>query len=142
MTISKTIVYLIILLAINGCGRKVKTTEANNQIQNAIAINAELFLKDKRINSVSVGIVKEGKRYSGHYGDLDGNSTIPNDKTYYKLASVTKTMTGSLIAQAEIDKKLSIEDDIRLYLKGDYDNLAFKGEAIKIKHLRTIFLSF
>lgn len=107
-------------------------------VQISMDKNAALFLKDPRINAVSIGILKADKVYTGHYGELDkGKANTPNDHTNYQIASITKTMTGTLIAQAVLDGKINLEDDIRKFLKKDYPNLAYEGKPIQIKHLLT-----
>ncbi len=99
---------------------------------------AEEFLKDSRMTSVSIGIYKDGKEYIRHYGELDrGKGNAPTDETLYEIASVSKTMTGTLVAQAVLDGKLSLEDDIRDYLKEDFPNLEYKGQPIQIQHMLT-----
>jgi D-alanyl-D-alanine-carboxypeptidase/D-alanyl-D-alanine-endopeptidase len=39
------------------------------------------------------------------------------------------------MAQAVLEGKLKVEDDIRSYLDGDYSNLAFEGQPIRLYHL-------
>jgi CubicO group peptidase (beta-lactamase class C family) len=40
-----------------------------------------------------------------------------------------------LLAQAVLDKKVSLDDDIRKYLVGDYPNLSYRGTPITLQHL-------
>nr|WP_230392147.1 serine hydrolase domain-containing protein [Pontibacter sp. FD36] len=100
--------------------------------------NADSLLLDSKINSVSIGIYKDGKKYTSHYGELDkGKGNRPSDSTIYEIASVSKTFTGILVANAVLDKKISLEDDIRDYLNEDFPNFEYQNEPIKIKHLLT-----
>ncbi|AZA49636.1 class A beta-lactamase-related serine hydrolase [Chryseobacterium carnipullorum] len=86
--------------------------------------------------SVSVGIVKDGKVYTKHYGEIDkGKGNKADDNTYFEIASVTKLFTGQLLAQAVLENKINLEDDIRKYLKESYPNLEYNGTSIKIKDL-------
>jgi len=41
----------------------------------------------------------------------------------------------TLLAQAAIEKKLSLDDDVRKYLDGDYPNLEFQGHPIRLYDL-------
>ena len=122
---------------------QVLTTIAHSQTESAgikqiIKKHAALFLKDSITNSVSVGVLFRGKTTTAHYGELDkGKGNTPNDNTIYEIASVTKTFTGTLAAKAVLDGKLSLEDDIRLYLDGKYPNLEYQQKPILIKHLLT-----
>ncbi|WDF46195.1 serine hydrolase [Chryseobacterium sp. KACC 21268] len=98
--------------------------------------NAKELLKNSKAYSVSIGILKDGKVYTKHYGEIDkekGNKV--NDNTYFEIASVTKVMTGYLLTQAVLEKKVNLDDDIRKYLKGDYPNLQYDGKPVTIKDL-------
>lgn len=107
-------------------------------IKSSVDRHAQEFLKDSIIHAVSVGVFYKGKTVSSHYGELDkGQGNLPNDQTMYEIASVTKTFTGTLAAKAVLEKKLNLEDDIRQYLAGQYPNLAYKKQPIRIKHLLT-----
>ncbi|OJJ14978.1 hypothetical protein BKI52_41225 [marine bacterium AO1-C] len=115
-----------------------QSDKRGNKIQTAIKMSAKQLLNDPKINAVSIGVYKAGRAYSGHYGELDkGKGNVPNDATIYEIASVSKSFTGALVAQAVIDKKLSLEDDIRKYLEGNYSNLEYQSNPIRVKHLIT-----
>lgn len=113
--------------------------QKNNLDKNIYTIldnNAENLLKKSKAYSVSIGIVKDGKVYTKHYGELDkGKSNKANNDTYFEIASVTKVMTGYLLAKAVLERKVNLDDDIRKYLKGDFKNLEFNGKPISIKDL-------
>jgi CubicO group peptidase (beta-lactamase class C family) len=133
-------IILFSILILIGCQnlKKISQTENIVNIQQSIDSNAKLFLTDSTINSVSIGIYLGGKSYTGHYGELDkGKGNQPNNNSIYDIASLSKTFAGNLVAQAELDGKLNIEDNIQIYLKEDYPNLQFEGNPIKIKHLIT-----
>ena len=99
---------------------------------------ADTLLMDTLIHSLSVGVYFKGEKISKHYGALDkGQSNRPSDKTIYDIASVTKTFVGTIIAQAEMEGKLSLEDDVQKYLDEPFQNLAFQDQPIRIKHLVT-----
>ena len=98
--------------------------------------NAEKLLKKSKANSVSIGIVKDGKVYTKHYGELDkGKGNKANNNTYFEIASVTKVMTGYLMAKAVLEKKINLEDDIRKHLNGSYPNLEYQTIPVRIKDL-------
>ncbi|WP_262895636.1 serine hydrolase [Chryseobacterium paridis] len=105
----------ILFFALLGC-KSTHPTHTQN-VENAITKNALQLLKDKRFHSVSIAVLKDGKSTIKHFGELTiGKGNKPNDSTLYELASVTKTFTGYIAAKAVLDKKLSLEDDIRMYL--------------------------
>ena len=130
---TKKLVLLTLIGIIVSCNNAKKE---NNSTLLAIQETADFILKDKTINAVSISVYKDGKSYTEHFGELDrGKGNTPTDKTIYEIASVTKTFTGYLMAKAVIDNKVSLEDDVRKYLKGNYRNLEYKGHPIKIKHI-------
>ncbi|MGG5507169.1 MULTISPECIES: serine hydrolase [unclassified Myroides] len=47
------------------------------------------------------------------------------------------SIEGSIAAKAVLEKKITLHDDIRTYLNGDYPNLQFKGTPITIENLLT-----
>ena len=98
--------------------------------------NAEVLLKNSKAYSVSIGIVKDGKVYTKHYGEIDkGKANKVDNDTYFEIASITKVMTGYLLAQTVIENKVKPDDDIRKFLKEDYPNLEYNGKPITIKDL-------
>jgi len=85
---------------------------------------------------ISIGVLKDGKTYTYNYGRRDkASSAKPESDSLYEIASITKTFTGTLLAQAAIEKKLSLDDDVRKYMEGQYPNLEFQGHPIKVEQL-------
>lgn len=97
---------------------------------------AEKVAKESKAYSVSVGIIKDGKVYTKHFGEIDkGKGNKADNTTYFAIASVTKLFTGQLLAQAVLEGKISLDDDVRKYLKGSYPNLEYNGVPIKVRDL-------
>ena len=110
----------------------------NSKIDKLLSAQGERFLKHKNVNSVSIGVYKNGQTYTAHFGELEkGKGNPPDDQTLYEIGSVSKTVTGYLTAKAVREGKITLEDDIRLYLPGAYPNLAYEGAPIRIQHLLT-----
>lgn len=104
---------------------------------------AENTLKKGNINSLAIAVYRDGKIYQQYYGQIDKKSQKkPDDNTLYEIASISKVFAGSLAAKAVIDKKIALNDDIRIYLKGNYSNLEFEGVPITIENLLTHTLGF
>ena len=113
-----------------------KQTRLNVIVNKAMDDNAAILLNESKAYSVSIGIVKDGKTYIKHFGEIDkGKKNQATNDTYFEIASVTKVMTGYMLAKAVLEKKILLNDDIRKYLIGDYPNLAYNGTAIRIKDL-------
>lgn len=113
-------------------------SEVNSRGAIASTVNevAGAFMKDTTQVGLSIGIIKDGITYTFHYGSTEkGNHLRPTDSTIYEIGSVSKTFTGTLLAQAITEGKLNLDDDIRKYLPDNYPNLEYEGHPIKIKHL-------
>lgn len=64
-----------------------------------------------------------------------GKPGPPTDATVYEIGSLSKTLAGTLMANAVLEVRLGLEDDIRMYLQGDYPNLQYQGHPIRVRHL-------
>ncbi|AWK06103.1 hypothetical protein HYN56_18465 [Flavobacterium crocinum] len=97
---------------------------------------ASILMNKSKANSISIGVVKNGKTYTRHYGEIDkGKENPATNTTVFEVASITKLFTGLLAAQAVLEGKLNPDDDIRKYLTGSYPNLQYNGTPITIKDL-------
>ncbi len=95
--------------------------QSEKKVYSIIDAAAQKVAKESKAYSVSVGILKDGKVYTGHYGEIDkGKGNKANDNTYFTIASVTKLFTGQLLAQAVLEGKVNLDDDVRKYLNGSY----------------------
>jgi serine-type D-Ala-D-Ala carboxypeptidase/endopeptidase len=94
------------------------------------------FTGDTSKVGLSIGIYNNGKVYYYNYGTTQKEKQrLPTNKTVYEIGSISKTFTGTLLAQAVKDKKVKIDDDIRKYLDGNYPNLEYGGKPIKLSYL-------
>ncbi|UFH54244.1 serine hydrolase [Spirosoma sp. KNUC1025] len=112
----------------------------DNPLQNPVDFiveqAAQQFMAAPQSVGLSVGIFKDGQTYVYNYGTVEkGSSQLPTSQTLYPIASITKTFTGALLAQAVVEKKVSLGDDIRKYLTGSYPNLEYQGQPIRLFHL-------
>jgi D-alanyl-D-alanine-carboxypeptidase/D-alanyl-D-alanine-endopeptidase len=97
---------------------------------------AKTFLENQQTVGLSIGILKDGKTYTYDFGTTErGKPHPPAAHTLYGIASITKTFTGTLLAQADIEKKVSLDDDVRKYLDGDYPNLEYQGQPVRLWQL-------
>jgi D-alanyl-D-alanine-carboxypeptidase/D-alanyl-D-alanine-endopeptidase len=105
-------------------------------IDAAVGKAGKALMSNPQMVGLSVGIYKDGKTYTYNYGEVEkGKRQPPTHDTLYAIASITKTFTGTLLAQAAVEKKLRLDDDVRKYLDGNYPNLEYQGEPIRLFHL-------
>ena len=134
---------LFIITLISGISAFAQKITTENQIYAVMDAQAALFLKNSKANSFSIGIVKDGKTYTRHYGEIDkGKGNKANNSTLFEIASVTKLFTGTLVAKAVLDGNISLDDDIRKYITGSYPNLQFNGTSVTIKDLVSLKSGF
>jgi len=106
------------------------------QVAAVVAAAAAVFMADARAVGLSVGLIEGGVAHRQHFGKRSArHAQRADDRTVYPIASLTKTFTGALLARAQRDGKLRLDDDIRQYLDGDYPNLAFGQTPIRLFHL-------
>ena len=100
----------------------------------------EEALQKGNLNSISVAVYRNGQIYHNYYG-VD-NEMTPGDQSLFEIASISKVFLGSLVARNVVDGRISLQDDIRMYLSGRYENLEFEGTPITIQDLLTHTIGF
>ncbi|NQZ08991.1 MAG: beta-lactamase family protein [Algicola sp.] len=137
--VQRFIFSLILLLTLSAqIEAKSNNTPAKDVISKAIKIQADKLLQDARFSSVSIGVVKNTQSAIEHYGELTktkGNK--PTDNTLYEIASVSKTMTGLMTAYAVTDGKLSLDDNINVYINNAMAQLSTNKKPVTIRGLLT-----
>ncbi|HEX2630215.1 MAG TPA: serine hydrolase domain-containing protein, partial [Chitinophagaceae bacterium] len=94
------------------------------------------LLTEKQAVGLSIGVYAEGKTFYYHFGNnIKEKVSLPDEKTIYEIGSITKTFVSYVLANAVLENKLRLDDDIRKYLKGNYPNLEYKGQPVRIVHL-------
>ncbi|HDS1139491.1 TPA: beta-lactamase family protein [Stenotrophomonas maltophilia] len=97
---------------------------------------AQALIEQPLLHSTSIGVVYRGQTFVRHRGDMEtGKPGPPTDGTLYEIGSLSKTLAGTLVANAVLEGRLRLDDDVRLYLQDDYPNLQYKAEPIRIRHL-------
>jgi CubicO group peptidase (beta-lactamase class C family) len=97
---------------------------------------AGLYMQQPAAVGLSIALYQGGKQYFYNYGEVEkGTGRRPTATTYYDMGSVAKTFVGTLLAQAVLDKKVQLTDDIRQYLPGQYPNLELNGRPVQLVDL-------
>lgn len=125
-----------ILVFIFAVASVMNHAQSDKKVYSIIDAAAQKVAGESKAYSVSVGLIKDGKIYTRHFGEIDkGKGNKANDNTYFAIASITKLFTGQLLAQAVLEGKVNLDDDVRKYLKGSYPNLEYDGVPIKVRDL-------
>lgn len=121
-----------LLLAAGCTGQQVPAKDLGADIDEVAAT----LIEQPLLHSTSIAVVYRGREFIRHRGDLEaGKPGPPTDATLYEVGSLSKTMAGTLMANAVLERKLGLDDDVRMYLHGDYPNLQYEGAPIRIRHL-------
>jgi len=110
-----------------------------DRLDSAVHVAAVDLLSRSRAVGMSIGLLlPDGSVRSYGYGSTSlARGGLPTRRTRYAIASITKTFTATLLAQAVVEGRLRLDDDICRHLSGEYPNLAFAGQPIRLSHLIT-----
>lgn len=118
---------------------KLTDNRLTTRFDSLVNSSVSAFMNDSSRVGLSIGIIKDGSSLFYNYGTIEkGKMRIPTANSVYELASITKTFSSALLARAVLDKKVKLDDDIRLYLDGKYPNLEYKGVPIKLVNLANL----
>jgi len=105
-------------------------------VEKVVTSAANEFMAARQAVGISIGVVHGASVYRYHAGTLSKESARkPDDQTIYPIASLTKTFAGLLMAQAALDNKVALDDDVRKYLGAAYDNLSYEQQPVRLYHL-------
>jgi CubicO group peptidase (beta-lactamase class C family) len=109
-----------------------KIVPSDNPLKTALDLSVDSAAKDYYRNpnaqALVIRMIRNGKSYTYHY-------QCPDKAALFEIGSVTKTFTGTLLAQAVLDHRVALSDDIRKYLTGNYPNLTYGRKAITLLDL-------
>jgi serine-type D-Ala-D-Ala carboxypeptidase/endopeptidase len=101
------------------------------------AEGARLLAEEKGVG-LTIGVLRDGKTHFYAFGELARGGAAPTRDTAFEIGSISKTMTGLLLARAVLAGKADLNDDVRNYLDGAYPGLAFEGEPVRLVHLASM----
>lgn len=105
-------------------------------VDQAVARAAGRYMGAPGRVGLSVGVLRGDAQATYHYGEVEaGTGRRPTARTLYEIGSVTKTVTGQLLARAALDGRLRLDADVRHHLARPYPNLAYQGAPVRVVHL-------
>ncbi|NML21704.1 beta-lactamase family protein [Pseudoflavitalea sp. G-6-1-2] len=102
-------------------------------IDSIIQRAAEHYMQSPATFDLSIGVIDKGVQHQ--YIFHRGLGNLSNSTNFWGLGSIAKTFAGIMLAQAILDKKVHLTDDIRKYLPGSYPNLQYQEHPVRIMDL-------
>jgi CubicO group peptidase (beta-lactamase class C family) len=113
--------------------RPLNDNPLNAKLSSLVRQAAANYLKDTTSKEIIIGIINQGQRHYYHYARAyKGSRPFAQQPLYYNIGSVAKTFVATALAQAVIEKRLDLNEDIRKYLPQNYPNLQYNGFPIKL----------
>jgi D-alanyl-D-alanine-carboxypeptidase/D-alanyl-D-alanine-endopeptidase len=96
------------------------------------------FVETNRVDALSVGVIRNGSpRFYNEGETVRGTGARASEHSVYEIGSVSKTFTALILANAVVEGRVRMADDIRLYLPAGYSNLERDGRAIRLADIVT-----
>ncbi|GAA0681426.1 serine hydrolase [Dyella marensis] len=110
---------------------------AQERLDEAARKEGKAFIEAGNAEGLSIAVVKDGKASFYDFGTVErGKARAPTADTVYEIGSITKTFGSLLLAQAVLEHKAQLGDDMRRYLpSGDYPGLAYEGRPVTLQQL-------
>lgn len=99
---------------------------------------AKQYMSNNDAVGLSIGVYYHTKNFKYNYGiEKLSNPEQPTEKSIYSIGSISKTFIAMLLANAVLNKHVSLQDDIRKYLPDsvNFDNLQFNQQPVRLVHL-------
>ena len=116
----------------------VESTFAQGDFPHAKKIDALVapWVKHRKANAISIGVISGGKTWTAHYGSLNGDGKqAPDDRTLYEIGSITKVFTSLLLADAVESGTLKLSDSISHVMTELRTKNPTVGESVTFQHL-------
>ena len=131
-----TLAACIAAIAIWTAGAQAAQT-APERLDEAARKEGRAFIESGAADGLSIAVVKDGKASFYDFGSTGhGKARAPTADTVYEIGSISKTFGSLLLAQAVLEHKAQLGDDMRQYLpRGEYPGLVYQGRAVTLQQL-------
>jgi D-alanyl-D-alanine-carboxypeptidase/D-alanyl-D-alanine-endopeptidase len=110
----------------------------HTDLDRAVAAESAGFFRSGCHVGLSLAVVSGDSTHFYDYGaTLRNGARLPDRRSLYEIASVTKVFTAALAAKAVLDHRMALDGDFRSYLPGSYPNLQWNGRPITLRWLLT-----
>lgn len=99
---------------------------------------ADSIVAGERVQGVVIGLLEpDGRRRIFTAGRAGGGRPSLGDNTVFEIASLTKTFTGTLLADAVLRGEVRLDDPVANYLPADVRMPSYNGQQITLLDLAT-----
>lgn len=131
---------LLILMIIPTFFLKGQELISDNPLQSTVDTiihqSVQKYFSNAGRRKLSLAIYYNNEEHFYNYVRHEGKmKNIPDEKSKYEIGSISKTFAAHLLAQAVHENRVSLSDDIRLYLDDQYPNLQYGKAYIKLEQL-------
>ena len=99
---------------------------------------AQAVIDEEDAVGIVVGVVKAGQAHVWAFGETKrGGGEKPNDRTVYEIGSVSKAITGTLLADMVERKLVRLDDPAQRYLPDGVTMPVADDKPITLEHLAT-----
>lgn len=113
-------------------------TQESFQYEEKIKSLVQPYVKHEKVMAVSVGVVLNGKTWTGNFGRLSKeNPSPPTADTLYEIGSITKVFTSLLLADEVTRGELELDQPIGTLLPNLDSSNPDVAKSITLKHLST-----
>lgn len=85
----------------------------DDKLRQKIEQIAKPYVDAKRVEAVSIGVIKAGETTTVHLGNARGDGGRPNDDTVYEIGSVSKVFTALLVTDAVARGDLRLDQPVQ-----------------------------
>jgi len=102
-----------------------------------LKVRISTIVKGKSKVGLLVGLIKDGKRHVFRYGRRSlTDNRVPDGDTVFEIGSITKTFTGTILADMVLKKELSDTDPVSKFIPQDTLKLPLTdGKEITLRDL-------
>lgn len=129
-------IHVVVALTASVLPGIAQAQEAQASLDSTIERLGRDFFRNEQAVGLSIGVYVHGDRHFYNFGTtVKGENHSPTEHTIYEIGSITKTFVSLVLANAVLEGRVGLDDDIRQYLKGSYPNLEYDAEPIRLVHL-------
>jgi CubicO group peptidase (beta-lactamase class C family) len=94
------------------------------------------LVEDHQVRGLVIGVIRKGETQILAYGETKkGSGEKPDGRTVYEIGSVTKAITGVLLADAVRRGELKLDAPLQSLLPPDVKLDVFEGKPITLEHV-------